>query len=312
MALHLVTGGAGFIGSHIAEELLRQGERVRIIDDLSTGKRENLECLAGDLQFIEGDICDETAMKKAADGVEVIYHQAAIPSVPLSVEKPLVTNRASVDGTLMVLLAARDAGVRRLVYASSSSVYGENPTLPSVETLPTVPISPYGVAKLAGELYFRVFSKCYNMEAVVLRYFNVFGPRQDPTSMYAGVTPIFVRELLAERQPTIFGDGEQTRDFTYVTDVVQANFKAASAPGASGGVFNAAAGKQTTVNRLYEIISDILGVDTPAAYGPPRPGDIVHSCADITPAREVLGYDPVVSIEDGLKLTIDWLKTQDL
>ncbi|KPL02364.1 MAG: Vi polysaccharide biosynthesis protein VipB/TviC [Planctomycetes bacterium SM23_65] len=312
MAVHLVTGGAGFIGSHIAEELLRQGERVRIVDDLSTGKLENIRGLKGDLEFVQGDICGEALMRRAAQGVEVIYHQAAIPSVPRSLDEPLTTNRASVDGTLRVLLAAREAGVRRVVYASSSSVYGEIDELPVTETLPTVPISPYGVAKLAGELYARVFHHCYGMETVVLRYFNVFGPRQDPKSMYAGVTPIFVRELLAGRTCTIFGDGEQTRDFTSVGNIVQANLKAASARESPGKVFNVASGIQTTVNRLYGTISGILGVDAPPRYDEPRPGDIRHSLADITAARELLGYEPAISLQEGLELTVDWLKTQDL
>ncbi|HUW57571.1 MAG TPA: SDR family oxidoreductase [Planctomycetota bacterium] len=312
MALHLVTGGAGFIGSHIAEELLREGEHVRVVDDLSTGKLENVEHLKGDLEFVQGDVCSEALMKRVSEGVEVVYHQAAIPSVPRSLDEPLVTNRASVDGTLCVLMSAREAGVRRVVYASSSSVYGENDTLPAVETLPTVPISPYGVAKLAGELYARVFHHCYGMETVALRYFNVFGPRQDPQSMYAGVTPIFVRELLAGRTPTIFGDGEQTRDFTYVANVVSANLRAASAPDAPGKVFNAASGVQTTVNRLYQIISQLLDVDVPPRYDDPRPGDIRHSLADVAAARDVLDYEPHVSLEDGLKLTVDWLKTQKL
>ncbi|HUV39867.1 MAG TPA: SDR family oxidoreductase [Planctomycetota bacterium] len=310
MSLHLVTGGAGFIGSHIAEELLRQGERVRIIDNLCTGKRENVEGLPGEVEFVEGDICDASLVTKAVRGVEVVYHEAAIPSVPRSVDDPFTTNRASVDGTLRVLLAARDAKVRRIVYASSSSVYGEDKTLPAVESLPTVPISPYGVAKLAGELYTRVAHACYGLETVVLRYFNVFGPRQDPHSSYAGVTPIFVREMLAGRTPTIFDDGEQTRDFTYVANVVQANLKAASAPGAPGRVFNAAAGVQTSVNRLYRLIADLLDFTAPPKYAPPRPGDIKHSLADISAARETLGYDPDVSLEDGLRTTVDWLKTQ--
>jgi len=312
MALHLVTGGAGFIGSHIAEELLRQGERVRIVDNLSTGKTENIEGLKGKLEFIRGDICDKLVMERAVRGVEAIFHEAAIPSVPRSVDDPLTTNRASVDGTLTVLLAARDAGVRRVVYASSSAVYGDTPELPKVETMPTVPISPYGVAKLAGELYTRVFHHCYGMGTVVLRYFNVFGPRQDPKSMYAGVTPIFVRELLAARQVTIFGDGTQTRDFTYVGNVVQANLRAVTAKGAPGRVFNAASGVRTTVNRLYEIISGLLGVAAPPRYDEPRKGDVLHSCADISAAREVLGYEPTITLEQGLKLTVDWLKTQSL
>lgn len=312
MALHLVTGGAGFIGSHIAEELLRQGEHVRILDNLCTGKRENVEVLQGDVEFIEGDICDEATMKRVVRDVEVIFHEAAIPSVPRSIEDPFATNRASVDGTLEVLLAARDAHVRRVIYASSSSVYGDNPALPSVETQPTMPISPYGVAKLTGEHYTRVFHHCYGIETVSLRYFNVFGPRQDPTSMYAGVTPIFVRELLAGHRPRIFGDGEQTRDFTYVSDVVQANLKAASAAGAPGGVFNAGAGRRTSVNRLYEIIADILSVRIRPRHDPPRPGDIRHSLADVSAARQVLGYEPEVSVADGLRLTVEWLKTQKL
>ena len=312
MALHLVTGGAGFIGSHIAEELLRQGERVRIVDNLVTGKRENVETLRGDVEFIEGDVADAALMKTAVEGVEVIYHQAAIPSVPRSIDDPLSTNRASVDGTLMTLLAARDANVRRLIYASSSSIYGNDKTLPAIETEPTVPISPYGVAKLAGELYLRVAYDCYDIETVSLRYFNVFGPRQDPLSSYAGVTPIFVREMLAGRPPTIFDDGEQTRDFTYVANVVEANLKAASAPGAPGKVFNAAAGIQTTVNRLCEIIAAILDFRTPPRYADPRPGDIRHSFADISAARATLGYEPCTSLEDGLQLTVDWLKTQEL
>ena len=312
MSLHLVTGGAGFIGSHIAEELLRQGERVRIVDNLCTGRPENIEGLKGDLEFVQGDVCDEALMKGVTEGVEVIYHQAAITSVPRSLDEPLVINRASVDGTLQVLLTARETGVRRVVYASSSSVYGEIAELPVTETLPTVPISPYGVAKLAGELYTRVFHHCYGMETVALRYFNVFGPRQDPKSMYAGVTPIFVRELLAGRQATIFGDGEQTRDFTYVGNIVQANLKAASAKDAPGQVFNVASGMATTVNRLYELIAGILGVDTPPRYDEPRPGDIRHSVADVAAARDTLQYEPTLSLEEGLKLTVDWLKTQEL
>lgn len=317
MAMHLVTGGAGFIGSHIAEELLRQGEKVRILDDLSTGKRENIEALLshplgtskGPVEFIEADVCDEDAVRRAVAGVDVIFHEAAIPSVPRSVADPFGSNRASVDGTLRLLVAARDAGVRRLVYASSSAVYGDLPTLPKVETMPTVPISPYGVAKLTAELYCRVFTTCYGFETVSLRYFNVFGPRQDPKSMYAGAIPIFVRELLKGGVPTLFGDGEQTRDFTYVADVVQANLKAATAARAAGGVFNAGAGRRVTVNRVYRIIAGVLGIDRPANYGPPRPGDILHSYADISAAEDVLGYRPGVTVEDGLKLTVEWLKT---
>ncbi len=309
MALHLVTGGAGFIGSHIAEELLRRGDKVRIIDNLSTGKRENVEALHGPVEFIEADLCDERAVRKAVAGCEFVFHEAAIPSVPRSIEDPLGSNRASVDGTLKLLIAARDAKVRRLVYASSSSVYGDTPTLPKHESMPTVPISPYGVAKLTAEHYCRVFTICYGFETVSLRYFNVFGPRQDPKSMYAGVIPVFVRELLAGRAPTIFGDGAQTRDFTYVANVVQANLKAAAAPKAAGGVFNAGAGGQVSVNELYLLIARILGVTSPAVLAPERSGDIRHSYADISAARDVLGYRPDLSVEDGLRRTIEWLKT---
>ena len=310
MGMHLVTGGAGFIGSNIAEELLAQGERVRIIDNLSTGKRANVEALKGPVEFIEGDICDGAVIGRAVRGVEVVFHEAAIASVPRSVKDPLTTNRASVDGTLAVLLAAREAGVRRVIYASSSAVYGETATLPKTEEMPTVPVSPYGVAKLAAELYCRAFAKCYGLETVSLRYFNVFGPRQDPKSMYAGVIPIFVRELLAGRAPTIFGDGEQTRDFTYITNVVQANLKAATAKGAAGGVFNTGAGVRTSVNTLYRLIAGILGIDRPAKYGPPRHGDVLHAYADVSAARKVLGYDPTVTVEEGLRRTIDWLKKE--
>jgi nucleoside-diphosphate-sugar epimerase len=269
-----------------------------------------VEALAGPVEFMEADICDEGAIRRAVRGVEVVFHEAAIASVPRSVKDPLTTNRASVDGTLAVLLAAREAGVRRVIYASSSAVYGETPTLPKTEEMPTVPVSPYGVAKLTAELYCRAFTKCYGLETVSLRYFNVFGPRQDPKSMYAGVIPIFVRELLAGRVPTIFGDGEQTRDFTYITNVVQANLKAATASGAAGGVYNAGAGIKTSVNTLYRLVAGILGVDKPANHGPFRQGDILHAYADVSAARKVLGYQPTVTVEEGLRRTIEWLKKQ--
>ena len=309
MALHLVTGGAGFIGSHIAEELLRQGEKVRILDNLSTGKRENVEALKGSVEFVEADICDDAAVRRAIAGCEVVFHEAAIPSVPRSIDDPLMTNRASVDGTLQLLMAAREAHVRRLIYASSSAVYGDTPMLPKVESMPTIPISPYGVAKLTAEHYCRVFTICYGFETVSLRYFNVFGPRQDPKSMYAGVIPIFVRELLKGNVPTIFGNGEQTRDFTYVANVVQLNLKAATAPKAAGGVFNGGAGGQVSLNELYRLITRILGVSKPPAYVAERPGDILHSFADIAAAQQVIGYNPQMSVEDGLKVTVEWLKT---
>jgi nucleoside-diphosphate-sugar epimerase len=289
----LVTGGAGFIGSHIAAGLSAAGARVRVLDDLSTGHRENLEEIGGHV-----------------DGVEVVFHEAAIPSVPRSVEAPRQTHIASVDGTFSLLLAARDQGVRRVVYAASSSAYGDQPTLPKAEQMLPDPLSPYAVAKLVGEYYCQVFTRVYGLETVSLRYFNVFGPRQDPSSQYSGVVSRFISSLLGDEQPVIFGDGEQSRDFTYVDNVVAANLSAANASGASGKVINVANGERITLNELLAELKDLTGRhDVTAEYREPRVGDVRHSLADNAMARELLGYEVKVGLREGLKRTIDWWKT---
>jgi nucleoside-diphosphate-sugar epimerase len=306
----LVTGGAGFIGSHIAAGLSAAGARVRVLDDLSTGHRENLEEIGGDVDFIEGSVADEQVLQKALDGVEVVFHEAAIPSVPRSVEAPRQTHIASVDGTFSLLLAARDQGVRRVVYAASSSAYGDQPTLPKAEQMLPDPLSPYAVAKLVGEYYCQVFTRVYGLETVSLRYFNVFGPRQDPSSQYSGVVSRFISSLLGDEQPVIFGDGEQSRDFTYVDNVVAANLSAANASGASGKVINVANGERITLNELLAELKDLTGRhDVTAEYREPRVGDVRHSLADNAMARELLGYEVKVGLREGLKRTIDWWKT---
>jgi nucleoside-diphosphate-sugar epimerase len=306
----LVTGGAGFIGSHIAAGLSAAGARVRVLDDLSTGHRENLEEIGGDVDFIEGSVADEQVLQKALDGVEVVFHEAAIPSVPRSVEAPRQTHIASVDGTFSLLLAARDQGARRVVYAASSSAYGDQPTLPKAEQMLPDPLSPYAVAKLVGEYYCQVFTRVYGLETVSLRYFNVFGPRQDPSSQYSGVVSRFISSLLGDEQPVIFGDGEQSRDFTYVDNVVAANLTAANASGASGKVINVANGERITLNELLAELKDLTGRhDVTAEYREPRVGDVRHSLADNAMARELLGYEVKVGLREGLKRTIDWWKT---
>lgn len=306
----LVTGGAGFIGSHIAAALSAAGARVRVLDDLSTGHRENLDEIGGDIQFIEGSVADEDVLHKALDGVEVVFHEAAIPSVPRSVEAPRQTHIASVDGTFSLLLAARDQGVRRVVYAASSSAYGDQPTLPKSEQMLPDPLSPYAVAKLVGEYYCQVFTRVYGLETVSLRYFNVFGPRQDPSSQYSGVVSRFISSLLGDEQPVIFGDGEQSRDFTYVDNVVAANLSAAHASGASGKVINVANGERITLNELLAELKDLTGKkDVTAEYREPRVGDVRHSLADNSMARELLGYESKVDLREGLKRTIDWWKS---
>lgn len=305
----LVTGGAGFIGSHIAAALMASGARVRVLDDLSTGHRENLEEIGGDLDFIEGSVADETLLKKALQGVEVIFHEAAIPSVPRSVESPRQTHVASVDGTFSLLMAARDNRVRRVVYAASSSAYGDQPTLPKSEQMLPDPLSPYAVAKLVGEYYCQVFTRVYGLETVSLRYFNVFGPRQDPGSQYSGVVSRFISALLSGERPVIFGDGEQSRDFTYIDNVVAANMSAASAKDAAGKVINVANGQRITLNELLAALKDLTGKhDVTAEYREPRVGDVKHSLADITLAREFLGYESRVGLREGLQRTIDWWK----
>jgi nucleoside-diphosphate-sugar epimerase len=305
----LVTGGAGFIGSHIAAALMANGARVRVLDDLSTGHRENLEEIGGDLDFIEGSVANEALLNRVLDGVEVVFHEAAIPSVPRSVEEPRQTHVASVDGTFSLLVAARDKGVRRVVYAASSSAYGDQPTLPKVEHMLPDPLSPYAVAKLVGEYYCQVFTRVYGLETVSLRYFNVFGPRQDPGSQYSGVVSRFISSLLSGERPVIYGDGEQSRDFTYIDNVVAANLSAATSNGASGKVINVANGERITLNELLAELKDLTGKhDVTAEYKDPRVGDVRHSLADNTLAQEFLGYESKVGLREGLQRTIDWWK----
>ena len=305
----LVTGGAGFIGSHIASALAAAGARVRVIDDLSTGYRENLQEIKGDLDFVQGSLADERTLAKAVEDVELVFHEAAIPSVPRSVENPRQTHVASVESTFSLLLAARDRKVRRLVYAASSSAYGDQPTLPKVETMLPEPLSPYAVAKLVGEHYCQVFTRVYGLETVSLRYFNVFGPRQDPSSTYSGVVSRFISDLLGGKRPVIYGDGEQSRDFTYIENVVDANLKAAETSKGIGQVINIANGKRITLNQLLQELKSLTNKpDVSADYQAPRAGDVKHSLADITRARELLGFEPRVGLRSGLELTIDWWK----
>lgn len=306
----LVTGGAGFIGSHIASALSASGARVRILDDLSTGHRENLDEIGGDIEFVQGSVADEQLLTKALENVELIFHEAAIPSVPRSVEAPRNTHVASVDGTFSLLLAAKEAGVKRVVYAASSSAYGDQPTLPKSEQMSPDPLSPYAVAKLVGEYYCRVFTRVYGLETVSLRYFNVFGPRQDPGSQYSGVVSRFISALLNDERPVIYGDGEQSRDFTYIENVVAANLSAATAPNAAGKVINVANGQRITLNQLLEELKQLTGrTNVTAEYREPRVGDVRHSLADITMAQELLGYTSKVDLRGGLQRTLDWWKT---
>jgi UDP-glucose 4-epimerase len=306
MAICLVTGGAGFIGSHLVDELLERGEQVRVLDNFSTGDRGNLEAVLDRIELIEGDITDLETVHRAMRGCELVFHQAALASVPRSVANPLATHRACVDGTLHVLLAARKAGVRRVVYAASSSAYGNSERLPKSEPDPTAPLSPYAVAKLAGEHYCAAFSEVYRLETVRLRYFNVFGPRQSPSSPYAAVIPLFIQALSSGKRPTIHGDGKQSRDFTYVADVVQANLLAAEAPNVSGRVFNVACGRRTSLLELVEHLNTLLGTRITPLHTTPRPGDVRHSLADIHRACDELGYRPTVDIRAGLERYVEW------
>jgi len=310
LAQYLVTGAAGFIGRSIAAALLARGEKVRGIDSLITGKRSNLIGLEA-MEFIEGDLNDSAACAAACKGVEIVFHEAALASVPRSVADPIGTNLNCVDATLNLLVAARAAGVRRVVYAGSSSAYGDTPTLPKHEGMLPNPISPYAVAKLAGEHYLRAFTRVYGLETVVLRYFNVFGPYQDPTSHYSGVLAKFCRKMLAGEQPTIFGDGEQSRDFTYINNVVHANLLAAAAPAekVSGQMMNAATGSRITLNETFAILRDLTGYKGEPAYAEPRSGDIRDSLADIRLAGELIGYAPVVNFREGLRLTVEWYRS---
>ncbi|MGH9605097.1 MAG: SDR family oxidoreductase [Terracidiphilus sp.] len=310
MAIYLVTGVAGFIGRSIAAALLARGESVRGIDSFIAGKRANLLGLEA-MEFIEGDLADPADCARASAGAEVIFHEAALASVPRSVADPVSTNRNCVDATLNLLVAARAAGVRRVIYAGSSSAYGDTPTLPKHEGMLPNPISPYAVAKLAGEQYARAFAQVYGLETVVLRYFNVFGPYQDPSSHYSGVLAIFCRKMLAGEQPAIYGDGEQSRDFTYIDNVVEANLLAAAAPAerVSGQVINTATGVRITLNETFEILCELTGYKGNPAYAEPRAGDIRDSLADIRLARELLGYEPAVDFREGLRRTVDWYRS---
>ncbi|HTB59565.1 MAG TPA: SDR family oxidoreductase [Polyangia bacterium] len=306
----LVTGGAGFIGSSLARALVSRGDRVRVIDNLSSGRRENLADISQDLELIEADIRDEAALTRALDGVELVFHEAAIPSVPRSLANPIASHDANATGTLEVLQAARRAGVRRLVYAASSSAYGDTPTLPKVETMRPMPLSPYAVSKLAGEHYCRVFAGAYGLETVSLRYFNVFGPHQDPKSEYAAVIPRFVTAALAGQGVTIYGDGLQSRDFCFIDNTVEANLAAGSAPGVSGGVFNVACGAAINLNEVVKLVGEIVGHAVPITYLPGRVGDVKHSLADTSAARERLGYRGAISFAEGLKRTVAWYAGQ--
>ena len=314
MALYLVTGIAGFIGSSIARELLDRGESVRGIDNFSTGKPANLTDFLARVDFRETDLLDRSGVAEACRGVDYVLHQAAIPSVPRSVADPIATNQANIDGTLNLLVAARDAKVKRVVYASSSSLYGDTPTLPKREDMIPNPISPYAVSKLAGEYYMTSFYRVYGLETVSLRYFNVFGPFQDPTSMYSGVLAIFISKMLAGEQPTIHGDGEQSRDFTFVENVVNANLMACRAPAdeAAGKVFNVAMRRRITLNQTYSLLQSLTGYSGAAKHGPEMAGDIKHSLADITRAEKHLGYKPAVDFEEGLKRTVAWYRERSV
>ena len=305
----LITGGAGFIGSNLADEILRQGGKVVILDNFVTGFRENLEEITGDFEFIEGDVNDDEKLKQAIAGVETIFHQAALPSVPRSVENPRETHQACVNGTFNLLLKAKESGVRRVVYAASSSAYGDKETLPKVETMQPEPLSPYAAAKLMGEYYCQVFARVYGLETVCLRYFNVFGPRQNPSSQYSGVISRFVDALMTNQTPIIYGDGETSRDFTFIANVVDANIKAAQTAQGIGEVMNAANGERTSLNELLQILKQITGKESvEAEYQPERVGDVKHSQADNRRAVEWLGYEKLVGLEEGLRKTIDWWK----
>jgi nucleoside-diphosphate-sugar epimerase len=309
MSSYLVTGGAGFIGSHLAEELVRRGHHVRVADSLITGKRRNLEHIPG-VEFMQGDLADQSVAGRAVAGVDYVLHQAAIPSVPRSVTDPMTSNRANIDASLSVLVAARDAGVKRLVYAGSSSVYGNAPTLPKREEMPPNPLSPYALQKLVAEQYCQMFTRLYGFETVTIRYFNVFGPRQDPGSPYSGVISLFSTALLERRQPTIYGDGEQTRDFTYVANVVDGVLRACESPKAAGEAINVATGGRISLNELLRVMSGIVGVEVKAIHKDERAGDVKDSQADITKAKTLLGYAPIVGLEEGLKRTLEWCRTE--
>jgi nucleoside-diphosphate-sugar epimerase len=308
MARNLVTGGAGFIGSNIARRLVNLGEQVVILDDFSTGKTSNLEDIRGRVEVIEGSICDLDLVRRAVHGADYVFHHAAVVSVARSVDDPVTTNAVNVDGTLNCLVASRDAGVKRLVFAASSSAYGDNQSLPKREDMKPEPLSPYAISKLTGEYYARVFHDIFGLDTVCLRYFNIFGPYQDPKSLYAAVIPIFITKLLEGESPVIYGDGEQSRDFTYVDNAVEANLLAAKSPDAPGRVINIACGTRYSLNDLVARLRDLTRAKVSATYAPRRAGDVLHSQGDVSVASKVLGYQPRVSFEDGLQATVEWFR----
>jgi nucleoside-diphosphate-sugar epimerase len=313
MALYMITGVAGFIGSSLARAVLAEGDQVRGIDNLSTGRRDNITEILNQIDFREVDLLNLDAMHEACRGVDYVFHEAAIPSVPKSVLDPLGSNRANIDGTVHLLIAARDAKVKRVVYAASSSAYGDTPTLPKHEGMLPNPISPYAVAKLASEYYMTSFYRCYGLETVCLRYFNIFGPRQDPTSPYSGVLAKFITQMLTGEQPTIFGDGTQSRDFTYIDNTVSANLLAAKAPAvqAAGQVFNVATGTRFDLNQTFQLLKNIIGYKGDVKYEPERAGDVKHSLADLSRIEKQLGYKPLVDFEEGLRRTVEWYRGQN-
>jgi nucleoside-diphosphate-sugar epimerase len=310
MAVYLVTGGSGFIGSHVVDELLSRGETVRVLDNLATGRKQNLAGVMDRIEFHELDIRELEKIRPVFSGVDYVIHLAALPSVPRSVKDPLTSNAVNIDGTLHVLLAARDAGVKRLVFAASSSAYGDNPVLPRVETHNPRPLSPYALGKLTGEYFCKLFTNLYGLECVALRYFNIFGPRQNPDSPYSGVLSLFIAAYIRGESPTIFGDGEQSRDFTYVSNCVQATLLASRARGAAGEVINVGVGQSHTLNRTVEMLNEIFGRKIAPTYGPARPGDVRESLADISLARQTLGYEPEVQYTEGLRQTVEWYRAE--
>ena len=310
MPLALVTGGAGFIGSHLVEGLLARDYKVRVLDNFSTGRRENLASVLTEIELLEGSVANLTTARSAMRNVDVVFHEAALPSVPRSVKNPLESNEVNITGTLNILLAARDAGVKRVVYAASSAAYGNQPTLPKVETMTPDPLSPYAIGKLAGEMYARAFTQLYGLSTVSLRYFNVFGPRQDPTTQYAGVIAKFMTCALESKPYPVYGDGEQSRDFTYVENVVNANILAAERPIEGAPLINIAYGERTTLNQIIKILNELTGQKLAADYEPERAGDVRHSHADVTLAGKLIGYEPMVNLREGLKRTLEWYRQQ--